>query len=90
MSKLNPKITIKNFSISIVIIFIILGVWWFINHRYQQKMIKLDACLESCVGGGTSDSFLERDATRRGCEAKCREKYGVTEEKYSKWKEKKK
>ena len=67
----------------IVIIILLIGVFYLqYQQSYQEKMIKFDACLESCP----SRWSLEPNASERAdsCREKCREKYGLTWEKENK------
>lgn len=69
----------------IFLIVIIIGIFYWRYQKYQEKMIKFDACMSRCV------SYLETGVTgKTGCGDECREKYGVTWEEYSEWMEKNK
>lgn len=85
---MKEKITI--FQIVVILAIVVVFVFfWYQNQENDKKMIKIDACLKVCSNTSfKSVSGLKRfgspDYTK--CREECMEKYGISWEKYNKWK----
>ena len=77
----------KQIILIIILILVVIGagIYWYQNQKYQQKMIKLDACIESCPALESSIARAYYLPDPR-CVASCREKYGVISERFLEWK----
>lgn len=62
----------------LVILAIMAAIYFYQNKKYEDKMIRHDACMTTCPRYGSE---------RQQCLAGCREKYGVSAEMWLKWRE---
>ena len=73
----------KVFLLIVLVISITIIFYWQ-NQKYQEKMIKFDACFKACPYVSLSSGGIEQSP----CINKCIEKYAITLEKYYKWRDK--
>lgn len=62
------------------------GIYYWQYQKYQERMVKMDACIQGCPPGLGRYLLGSQDSR---CKEGCREKYGVTWKDFYKWEEKK-